>query len=221
MLLADDLQCLKVIALLGGCETPVPLSTQRLGKELDVSPQTISRRLRNLEDLGMISRQVRPDGQEISVTGSGEEALRKEFSDYCRLFGKKGGVFRLIGNVVTGLGEGGYYMSLPQYREQFKTHLGFEPFPGTLNIKLTPQGTKTRRSISFLPWVPVHGFIADGRTFGEVKILPCRIDTIPCAIVLPGRSHYPDDIIEVIAPVPMRRELGLKDSDSVTVEVEP
>lgn len=221
MLAADDLQCLKIVALLGGCDAPVPASTQRLGAELGVSPQTVSRRVRNLEDQGFIFRQVRADGQEISVTEKGVGVLRQEFADYCRLFGKKGNTFRLTGTVVTGLGEGGYYMSLPPYRNQFQAHLGFEPYPGTLNLKLTPQGMQARRSIAHLPWIPVHGFVADGRTFGEVKILPCRIGTVFCAIVLPGRSHYPEDIIEVIAPVPMRRELGLKDSDAVTVEVEP
>jgi riboflavin kinase len=38
--------------------------------------------------------------------------------------------------------------------------------------------------------------------------------------VVPGRTHYPDDIIEVIAPVALRRQLGMEDSDTVTVEVD-
>jgi riboflavin kinase len=36
---------------------------------------------------------------------------------------------------------------------------------------------------------------------------------------VPGRTHYPEDIIEVIAPVALRRKLGVEDTDTVTVEV--
>jgi riboflavin kinase len=37
---------------------------------------------------------------------------------------------------------------------------------------------------------------------------------------MPGRTHYPADIIEVIAPVALRRKLGVEDTDMVTVEVD-
>jgi riboflavin kinase len=36
---------------------------------------------------------------------------------------------------------------------------------------------------------------------------------------MPGRTHYPEDIIEVIAPMALRRKLGVEDTDDVTVEV--
>jgi riboflavin kinase len=36
---------------------------------------------------------------------------------------------------------------------------------------------------------------------------------------MPGRTHYPEDIIEVIAPMALRRKLGVEDTDAVTVEV--
>jgi len=69
--------------------------------------------------------------------------------------------------------------------------------------------------------VPIRGFMAEGRTFGDARCLPCRITGIPCGIVVPGRSHYPDDIIELIAPVSLREALGVTDNDGVTVEVAP
>jgi len=37
--------------------------------------------------------------------------------------------------------------------------------------------------------------------------------------VMPGRTHYPEDIIEVIASIALRRKLGVEDTDMVTVEV--
>jgi riboflavin kinase len=49
--------------------------------------------------------------------------------------------------------------------------------------------------------------------------MPCRINDIPCGIVVPGRSHYPEDIVEVIAPVGLRDALHVKENDRVNVEV--
>ena len=39
------------------------------------------------------------------------------------------------------------------------------------------------------------------------------------AIVLIDRTHYTPSILEVVAPVRLRDELGLKDGDTVIVEV--
>jgi riboflavin kinase len=110
-------------------------------------------------------------------------------------------------------------MSLVPYKQQFKTLLGFEPYPGTLNIRLTSSSLPVRKKIDALDWTRIKGFTTDGRTFGDAKCLPCRIGTIPCGIVMPGRTHYPEDIIEVIAPMALRRKLGVEDTDAVTVEV--
>jgi riboflavin kinase len=139
--------------------------------------------------------------------------------DYCRLFATEGGTYSLTGTVITGLGEGKYYMSLSGYRQQFGSLLGFEPYPGTLNIRLSPSSLAVRKKIEALNWIRIKGFSADSRTFGDARCLPCRIGNVPCAIVIPGRTHYPDDVIEVIAPVALRRQLRVEDSDTVTIEV--
>jgi len=121
--------------------------------------------------------------------------------------------------VVSGLGEGRYYMSLDPYKKQFLRHLGFEPFHGTLNLRIAGSDIPTRKKIDALTWIPIQGFSSDGRTFGSVRCIPCKIKDIPCGIVVPGRSHYPEDIIEVISPVGLRDALTVKDNDKVNVEV--
>jgi len=78
MIPAEDLQCLKAIALRGGCRGPVFLSTQSIGTMLSISQQTASRRLKGLETQGLITRAMAPDGQHVTVTKSGEEQLRRE-----------------------------------------------------------------------------------------------------------------------------------------------
>ncbi|MBR1369646.1 riboflavin kinase [Methanocalculus chunghsingensis] len=216
---AGDLPVLKAIALLGGCRGPVRVSTQSLGSTLGTSPQTISRRLKALESAGFISRTVDPSGQSVTVTKPGEEILRREHAEYCRIFTRVGGHFILQGTIISGLGEGRYYMSLPHYRDQFRMNCGFEPFPGTLNIRLNQQSIPIRKRLDSLEWITIPGFSDEHRTFGEARCLPCRIAGIPCALIVPGRTHYPEDIIELISGVPLRNEIGLDDNDTIDVEV--
>jgi len=191
-----------------------------MGEMLAISQQTASRRLKGLENRGFLTRTIVPDGQHISLTGAGEAELRKEYQEYSRIFSEHNKGYTLSGTVVSGIGEGKYYMSLAPYKEQFNTHLGFEPYPGTLNIRLSSPSIPVRKKIEALEWIRIKGFSTDGRTFGDAKCLPCRIGTISCGIVMPGRTHYPEDIIEVIAPIALRRKLGVEDTDTVTVEVE-
>ncbi len=219
MVLAEDLECLKAIALMGGCKGSAWVSSQTFGEVLKASPQTASRRIRALENQALITRTMTPDGQHISVTKQGEDELRREYADYCRLFAHDGSRYLLTGILINGLGEGRYYMSLEPYKKQFLRSLGFEPFPGTLNIRLNGQSIPTRKKLEALKWIPVQGFSADGRTFGDVRCLACRINDIPCGIVVPNRTHYPEDIIEVIAAIGLRDALKIKENDTVNVEV--
>ncbi len=219
MVEAEDLQSLKAIALLGGCNGPIWLSSQSFGNELGISPQTASRRLIALERQQFIVRSMKPDGQHVAITEAGEQELRREYADYIRIFNPKRKHYSLTGTVISGLGEGRYYMSIPHYKAQFDEHLGFEPFPGTLNIRLDPASIQTRRDLEHLGWVEVSGFTADERTFGGVKTLPCRIRGEVCAIVEPSRTHYRNDIIEVISGCELRKILELNDNDMIEVEI--
>lgn len=219
MVEAEDLQSLKTIALLGGCRGPIWLSSQSLGDELGISPQTASRRLIALERQQFIIRSMKPDGQYVAVTRAGEQELKREYADYVRIFNPKRKQYVLTGTVISGLGEGRYYMSIPHYKEQFGGRLGFEPFPGTLNIKLDPASIQVRKQLEHIGWIDVPGFTADERTFGGARVLPCRIRGEECAIVVPSRTHYPEDIIEVIAGCELRKALNLNDNDMIEVEI--
>jgi riboflavin kinase len=219
MVEAEDLQSLKAIALLGGCRSPIWLSSQSLGNVLGISPQTASRRLIALERQQFIVRSMKPDGQYVAVTREGEQELKREYADYARIFNPERRQYSLTGTVISGLGEGRYYMSIPHYKEQFGGCLGFEPFPGTLNIRLDAASIEVRKQLDHAGWIAVPGFTADERTFGGARVLPCLIRGQKCAIVEPSRTHYPEDIIEVIAGCELRNVLNLNDNDMIEVEI--
>jgi len=115
--------------------------------------------------------------------------------------------------VFTGLGEGAYYITKELYRKQFTEKLGFEPYPGTLNLKLsTDYDIKTRMELDAFPAIEVEGFKNENRTFGVVKCYPALIgNKVKGALITALRSHYDASVLEFIAPVCLRKHLNLKD----------
>jgi riboflavin kinase len=119
------------------------------------------------------------------------------------------------GKVVSGLGEGQGYISMEGYRSQLRDRLGFDPFPGTLNLWLEdPFSLPEEKAIL------IEGFISDGRSYGSCRCYTCRIDGLECAIIRPDRSAYPLSLIEIIAPVSLREWMELQDGDEVEVSLE-
>jgi len=126
----------------------------------------------------------------------------------------------ITGEVFTGLGEGAYYVSLNGYRMQIIEKLGFDPYPGTLNLKLTdPSDMYFREFLSHRVGILIKGFSDGRRTYGSVKAFKAKMRDIDAAVLLIERTHYGRDTLEVIAPVNLRQALNLKDGDRVSVEV--
>ncbi len=212
-----DILSLKKLALLGAHQKPVELSSNEFADYIDSSPQTAARRLKSLEDDKLISRQILHNGQLISITKTGLDALQIELNDYQEIFSGNGRIKILSGRVVTGLGEGQYYISLEGYRKQFIEKLGFDPYPGTLNIKLDSQSAELKKTITAN--LKISGFKDHNRTFGSGACFNVMILDIKGAVITPERTHYPEDVIEVIAPVNLREYLKVKDGSIVQVEV--
>ncbi|MFH0905002.1 MAG: DUF120 domain-containing protein [Methanobacteriota archaeon] len=211
-----DIHYLKKLALMGAHNKPLEISSVEFASQMDTSPQTAARKLKFLEDEMLIKRQIVHSGQLVSITKNGLAALQKERNDYQIIFGNGHKKF-LTGKVITGLGEGQYYISLEGYRTQFIEKLGFTPYPGTLNVKLDTPSVDIRKGIS--ADLEISGFTKDNRTFGRGSCFNIMIMDINGAVIVPERTHYPEDIIEIIAPVNLRKYLKLRDGSTVEVEV--
>ena len=212
------LQVLKALALMNATRKVLKISSKELAEKIGQSIQTASRKLKELEDEGLIERTLTKDGQFVVITDKGRELLYREYLDYKRIFEGEG-EFVIKGKVFSGLGEGRYYVSLEGYKRQFEEKLGFTPYPGTLNLKIPKEQMFFRAKLDEMDGIKIEGFKTKERTFGAVKAFGCRVDGIEGAIVIPQRTHYPKDVIEIIAPVKLRDVLGLKDGDWVEVEV--
>ncbi|MHA1860196.1 MAG: DUF120 domain-containing protein [Candidatus Asgardarchaeia archaeon] len=198
----------------------IEISTYELARLIKTSQQTASRRLIELSKMGLIVREFRKNGEVVSLTPKGCEALFVVFKGLKSLLEGMPKI-KIKGELFTGVGEGAYYVSLPRYKEQFKEKLGFEPYPGTLNLRVRDfVDLSNLKYVYRLPGIEVEGFSDGLRTYGGVKCFPVLVNgRVKGAIIRAVRTHYPEDVVEVIAPVCLRDELKLRDGDEVELEI--
>ena len=220
----DELATLRQLALVGGLPGEAKVTCAGLAADLDVSTQTISRRLQRLESAGLVERETVSDGQWAAVTEAGERALRREYQTYRQIFETPGSI-ELRGRVTGGMGEGRHYISLPGYMEQFRERLGYEPFPGTLNVDLTAESVRTRAALSAIEAVPIDAWEDEERTYGPASCYPAIVEADggtfeEAHAIVPDRTHHDETQLELIAPARLRDELALEDDDQIGIRVE-
>ena len=115
------------------------------------------------------------------------------------------------GKVISGLGRAGYFLGREDYSRQFREKLGFIPFPGTLNVLLDQPFPASAPSVTIL------GFYEKEKSFGACQCYRIRINGLDAVAIRPEKSSHPPELIEVIAPLNLRRALNLKDGDTVEV----
>ena len=208
------------LAELGANEKHVPYTTEDVAKNVGVSQQTASRRLIEMDREGLIERMKEGRNQTIRLTSEGVEQLTGMYSVLKRVFEAPKVDLLLKGVLFTGLAEGAYYVSKEGYRKQFRAKLGFDPFPGTLNIRLGKGEAQERRLLEGYPSVYIEGFQNQKRSYGPAKCYKAIVEEkVRAAIILPIRAHYGEDVIEIISPESLRNRLTLKDGDVVGVRV--
>lgn len=115
---------------------------------------------------------------------------------------------KISGKVVGGIGEGRIYMK--KYMKSLEAALKMKCYSGTLNIV-------TKRSYAFknpiLVKPPAKGLFS-------VKCVHAEINgRINGAIVLPVRTRHKKNVLEIIAPVNLRKELKLVDGDIIECQI--
>jgi CTP-dependent riboflavin kinase len=123
----------------------------------------------------------------------------------------------LQGKVSSGQGGGTRFLSLPWVQKQIIEKLGFKPFPGTLNLRLTEKSVKTKKELietgKAIVIVPVKDFCC-GFCY-KARIM----DKVDGAVIMPQVPDYPEELLEIIAPVSLRKTLRLREGDEVRLSV--
>jgi riboflavin kinase, archaea type len=210
------------LLFLGARRNYVELTTAQLSKNIDRSQQSASKYVLELENMGYVDRIRSGHSTRIKITDKGYLQVSNFYSKlHSAMESYSNEVITLEGNVVSGMGEGAYYMSLEGYRKQFRQKLGYTPFPGTLNIKLSdPVSIRSRRDLSTYPSVFIDGFSDNLRTYGWVKCYPVEINNQRienAALLILERTHYDDNTIEIIAPISIKESTKIKNGDLISV----
>ena len=188
-----------------------------IAQELGTSIQNVHRILSKLYQENII--EFGSSKSQIRFSSKGSELRNKIIKIVSHYIAP---VIRLVGRVTSGLGEGRYYMSIPEYRIQFVNKLGFDPYPGTLNVVLRPEYLKDRLLLNKIPGIIIEGFEKNGRKFGSVKCFRAIVNgrkDIPCAILIIEKTHHGPEVVEIVSPVRLRDVFNLKDGDEVVIDV--
>ncbi len=125
---------------------------------------------------------------------------------------------RISGSVFSGKAEGAKFVSLSWVRAQVKEKIGFDPYNGTLNLRLAKEDClkldKALRSAKPIEILPEAGYYL-GKCFkAQIK------NGLQCAAVIPQTPNYPKNVLELIAPFNLREMLHLRDNDKVEIVLE-
>lgn len=192
----------------------IKVSTSSLSKELNVPQQTVSRKLKDMEDAGLISRQAFADGLLIELTDNGRKLLYDNYLKLKNLFANENS--SITATVEPGIGEGSYYVSQKGYQDQFRQKLGFLAFPGTLNVFAKKEDISML--LSSKEAIQIDGFSTNSRTFGRIIAYKVTINSQEAAIVRPERARHPTEILEIISLYNLRNKLKLKDNSKVKIK---
>jgi len=203
-------------------EKSIQISSIEFGELLNLSQQTANRRINDLGQLGWIERKVEGKSQIISITKKGATVMLNIYKNLKSLLES----ILIVGVVREGMHEGGYYVSIKGYYDQFKNKLGFEPFKGTLNLLLSDTGISIlREKLDTIAPVIIEGFKDQNREYGPVKCYDVFISRLDdrnlrrkAAILDIQRTHHDKNTIEILAKPYLRDLFNLKDGDKLIIE---
>jgi len=199
----------------------VPITTSSLGKSIHKSQQAASKHLLELEKNGFIERIMNGRKFSVKITSKGHSEMVKLSSILKSSLNSFPSFIELKGILVSGMGEGAFYMSLKGYTKQFKTKINYIPFPGTLNVKLTKrEHVEAAQQFRTLNGVFIKSFSDDKRTYGWVKCFKAKLNnSIDCHLILLERTHHDYSIVELISKVNIRKNGKLRDGSKLTVKI--
>jgi riboflavin kinase len=122
------------------------------------------------------------------------------------------------GRIVSGKGEGAYYMGLQGYRLQFIEKLGIDPYPGTLNVKVGRVSLGALSRMFESKGIPIKGFLHDGKHLGGVVAHMASVSGVKCAVIVPEMSSH-RQVAEVISRENLRNRFHASDGEEIEILV--
>jgi riboflavin kinase len=197
------------------------VTTDSLGKSIHKSQQAASKHLLELETNQFIERIINGRNISVKITPKGFSEMVKLSVALQKSLNPSPSHVELKGTLISGMGEGAYYMSLKGYTQQFRSKINYIPFPGTLNVRLDKKVYQEAiKQFDDLDGITIKGFSDGKRTYGWVKCFHAKINkSIDCELIILERTHHDNSIIELISKVCIRKSGKLKDGSLVTIKI--
>jgi len=132
---------------------------------------------------------------------------------------------RMTGIIFSDLGQAASFMALEWVQAALNDRLGFSPFPATLNVR--PKDAedaqvwrRMREDEAGVALPPANNRFCKARLYPIELVVQSATEQnkMPGAILLPEVTDYPNDKIEIVAPVRLKKHFGLEDGDQLTWE---
>ena len=116
-------------------------------------------------------------------------------------------------------------MAMEWVQQALQTALGFIPYPATLNLRPAEQADaavwkRVRQELQGTEVPPADSGFCSAQLF-QVRITksPARgEEAVQGAILLPQVTDYPEDKIEIVAPVRLKDTFAIEDGDHLVLE---
>lgn len=199
----------------------VTITTSSLGKDIQKSQQAASKHLLELEENNFIERIISGRKISVKITEKGYQELTNLSTVLQKSLTSLPSEVLLRGILVSGMGEGAYYMSLKGYTKQFKSKIGYVPFPGTFNVKLgKKEYTEALRQFEGMEGTLIEGYSDGKRTYGWVKCFKAKLNSsFDCQLIRLERTHHDTSIIELISKKNLRKTAKLSDGSTVSIAI--
>ena len=124
----------------------------------------------------------------------------------------------LTGKIVSGVKQGAFFTQLDWFQSQCRDKLGFEPYPGTLNLEISIDDVPI---IETLEQEDEIDFISPDSEFCSGKAFPVLVEGIRAAIVIPAEEVrvHGKNIIEVISDQRLKDVVNVDDGDFVILSI--
>ena len=199
----------------------VTITTDALGKNIKKSQQSASKHLLELEQNQFIERIISGRNISVKITNKGFSEMVKLSTILQKSLNSFPSHVEIKGTLISGMGEGAYYMGLKGYTKQFKSKIGYVPFPGTLNVKIDQKiHQEAIKQFINLNGINIHSFSDGKRTYGWVKCFPAKINnSVECNLILLERTHHDNSVVELISKLSLRKSAKLKEGSKISIKI--
>ena len=199
----------------------VTITTSSLGKNIKKSQQAASKHLLELEQNQFIERIISGRNISVKITSKGFSEMVKLSTILQKSLNSFPSHVEIKGILTSGMGEGAYYMGLKGYTKQFKSKIGYIPFPGTLNLRIDKKiHQEAIKQFVSLNGIMIKSFSDGKRTYGWVKCFPAKLNnSVDCNLILLERTHHDNSVVELISKTSIRKSAKLKDGAKVTIKI--